>query len=201
MESDIFKAGVRPGSPDNEGEVKVMLCYVLSVIEQPMSTDQLYDALSEHGLINYFELVRTLEKLAHSGHISQQSSDSGQALYTAANLGVDAGKQLETMLSFAAREKAVKACKLLLLREQRLREVGARQTPCEGGFILELTLPDPEGADLLTLRVFVPTQKECELLKRRFLNAPLTVYKGVMALLTGNEQVLGRIFTHEQTLF
>jgi len=200
MESDIFKAGVRPGSPDNEGEVKVMLCYVLSKT-QPMSIDQLYDALSQHGLINYFELVRALEKLTQSGHLSQQLSDSGGALYTATGLGIDTGKELESLLPPAVREKAVKACRLLLAREQRLREVGVSQTPCEGGFILELTLPDPGGADLLTLRVFVPTQKECELLKRRFLNAPLTVYKGIMALLTGNEQVLGQIFTHEQSIF
>ncbi|HHY53059.1 MAG TPA: hypothetical protein GX499_07435, partial [Clostridiales bacterium] len=42
------------------------------------------------------------------------------------------------------------------------------------------------------------TRQECELMKKRFLNAPLTVYKGVMALLTGNEQVLGTIFSSDE---
>ena len=202
MENDIFRAGVRPGAPTTEDEVKILLCYVLSSVEKPMSADQLYDALSSHELINYFELVCALEKLTQSGHLLREASEtSGQMLYGTTELGGNTGKVLERDLPFAVREKAVSACGKLLQRQQRLREVKISETPSGGGFMLELTIPDEDRPELLTLRVFAPTRRECDLLKRNFLNAPLTVYKGVMALLSGNERVLGEIFTREQKLF
>jgi len=65
---------------------------------------------------------------------------------------------------------------------------------------VELALPE-EGGQLVCVRVFAPTEKDCENLKRRFLNAPLTVYKGILALLTGDEEILGEIFTREKPIF
>jgi len=200
VDSEVFRAGVRPGSPGTEVEVKMLLCYVLSNLEQAISFDQLYDALSEHGLVNYFELVSTLEKLTQTGHIAAGTEPNAPALYSATALGDDTAREFEKSIPFSSRKKALDACRLLLARERRRREVRVSETPCDGGFILELAIPD-NGADLLSLRVFAPTRQECDALKRRFLNAPLTVYKGVMALLTGKERVLGQIFTYEESLF
>jgi len=205
MESDIFRAGVRPGSPGSEDEVKIMLCYTLSNIERPIGFDQLFDALSAHELVNYFELAQTLDKLAQTGHITAEGGPP--AKYTATALGAATGKELEKSLPLTVREKAVSACRLLQGRERRLGEVRINKTPCEGGFILELALPDeataPDGlgGELLCVRVFAATQQDCERLSRRFLNAPLTVYKGIVALLSADEQVLGEIFTREPPLF
>ncbi len=47
MANDIFMAGVAPGSPSSEDEVKMLLCFILSGIGQPISFTQLYDAMSE----------------------------------------------------------------------------------------------------------------------------------------------------------
>ena len=201
MESDIFLAGVRPGGPGTEDEVKVLICYTLSQLGKGMELDQLYDALSEYELVNYFELVKALDKLVETGHLAGESSPDAPALYTATKLGRHAGKELEKSLPLAVREKALDASRRLLARERRLQALKITQTPNpEGGFTLELVIPEAAG-EMLCLRVFAPTEEDCETIKRRFLNAPLTVYKGVLALLTGNEQVMGEVFTREEKLF
>ena len=201
MESDIFLAGVRPGGPGTEDEVKILLCYTLSQLGKGMELDQLYDALSEYELVNYFELVAALDKLVETGHLSQESGPDTPVLYTATKLGRQAGRELEKSLPLAVREKALDAARRLLARERRLQALKITQTPCpEGGFTLELTIPEGAG-EMLSLRVFAPTEEDCETIKRRFLNAPLTVYKGVLALLTGNERVMDKIFTREEKLF
>ena len=200
MESDIFKAGVKPGSPSTQIEVKMLLCHLLSALGQPISFDQLYEALSGQGLVNYFELTHILDKLLETGHISQKTEPTSGG-YTATALGARAGKEFEKNLPLTVREKSLHACKLLLAQERRLSQVEITQTPRKGGgFILELSLPE-DGGQLMSVRVFAPTAKDCENLKRRFLNAPLTVYKGMLALLAGDEQVLGDIFTKEEPIF
>ena len=199
METDIFRAGVRPGAPISEDEVKILLCYVLSNIERAISLDQLYDALSGHSLVNYFELTHALEKLTQTGHI--ETGAAAPAEYIATGLGADTGKEFECSLPLTVREKAVDACRRLQARERRRSEVRISETPCEGGgFTLELALPDA-GGELLSVRVFAATREDCDRLTRRFLNAPLTVYKGIVALLTADEQVLGEIFTRDESLF
>lgn len=200
MESDIFRAGVRPGSPGTEVEVKMLLCYVLSNLEQAMTFDQLYEALSDHGIVNYFELIQLLDKLLETGHLSAVAPPGSPALYTATDLGTQAGDELGKDLPLTVREKSLASCRRLLARERRLSEVKISETPCQDGFMLEFAIPDDRG-EILSLQVFSPTRHECELLKRRFLNAPLTIYKGIIALLTGDERVMGEIFTREEPLF
>ncbi|MCL2579869.1 MAG: DUF4364 family protein [Oscillospiraceae bacterium] len=201
MESEIFLAGVRPGGVDTEDQVKVLICYILSQLGEGMDFDQLYDALSQYNLVNYFELVCALDKLTDTGHLAREKKQGVPAVYTVTKLGKHTEKELERSLPLAVRERALDAGRRLLARERRLREVKISRTPSPGGgFILELSIPEKEG-EMLTLRVFAPSEEVCGQITRQFLNSPLTIYKGVMALLTGNEQLLGQIFTQEEKLF
>ena len=203
MENDIFKAGVKPGSPGTQIEVKMLLCYLISSLGQPINFDQLYEVLSGQKLVNYFELTHALGKLVETGHIFQkaQKTNNQPAVYTATALGARAGKEFENNLPLTVREKSLSACKLLFEQEHRLSLVEITQTPREGGgYILELTLPE-DGGQLVCVRVFAPTEQDCENFRRRFLNAPLTIYKGILALLSGDEEILGEIFTGEKPIF
>ena len=199
MENDIFTAGVKPGAPGTQLEVKVLICYLLPLLEQPISFDQLYGALSGQGLVNYFELAHTLDKLLETGHLAKKGQEP--TLYTTTTLGAKTGKEFENNLPLTVREKSLSACKRLLAQERRLAQVEITQTPREGGgYILELALPEEDG-QLMSVRVFAPTGADCENLKRRFLNAPLTVYKGILALLSADEEILGEVFTKEKPIF
>ena len=199
MESDIFRAGVRPGAPNTEVEVKMLLCYTLWRLGQPISFDQLYRGLSEHSLVNYFELTYVLEKLQASGHLS--TGEQTPAAYTTTSLGNEAGKEFEKNLPLTVREKALDACARAIAQDKRLAQVQITKTPRQGGgFTMEFALPS-EAGQLLCVQVYAPTNQECERMRRNFLNAPLSVYKGMVALLTGDEQVLGQVFTWEKPLF
>lgn len=200
MESEIFRAGVAPGSPTTGVEIKMLICYILAAVGDPMSFSQLYDALSEHNLVNYFELVRILEELADLGHLTVSAAQDGADLYAATALGREAASNLGEDIPASVREKALAASQKVMERHRRLAEVELEVSPQGSGFMLRMAIPGPEGA-LADLRMYAPTREECDLMKRRFLNAPLTVYKGLVALLTGDENVLGNIFTQEQPLF
>ena len=68
------------------------------------------------------------------------------------------------------------------------------------GWLITLTIPDI-GSDLLSLTIFMPTQQECEAIRRRFLNDPMLTYKGVFALLTGDTDTVGELVSRQPDLF
>ena len=87
---------------------------------------------------------------------------------------------------------------LTLVRRQRENRVEILEK--EDGWQISLTIPDI-GSDLLSLSIFMPTRRECEAIRRRFLNDPMLVYKGVFALLTGDTRTVGELVESQQDLF
>lgn len=200
MDSDIFSAGTAPGSPTTQDEIKMLLCYILSNIGQSMSFAELHEAFSEHGYVNYFELVRALEKLTASGHLSLEREPGFPDRYAATPVGQEAAGEFCGSLPRSVREKSLDAARKLLRRNRREAEVTVEVKPADGGFLLELAIPE-SGCDLLRVEVFAPNREQAELLRRRFLNDPQFIYQGFLALLTGDEEAVGKIFPQKERLF
>jgi len=194
MDQEIFKAGVRPGSPNSQVEIKMLLCFILSKIKDVMSFAQLYEALSQDALVNYFELVEALDQLAIQGHLQCGNPAGGESLYSITPLGEQAAEEFTPILPLSVRDRALQATERLLERQKRLSELKVDVSDAPGGgFIMELSIP-AEESELVKFSLFVPTKEQCDVIRRRFLNAPSFIYKGVLALLTGDRQVLDELF-------
>lgn len=200
MEQEVFRAGVRPGGPTTGDEVKILICYILSKIEGPMSFSQLHEALSEQELVNYFELVSAMDALENTGHIESSPDGAGAQSYSVTELGRNAAGVIKGLLPASVRDRALRSASRLLRRKKREKEVVARITASGAGFEVKLGLPGG-GSELLGLSVFCPTREEAELVRKRFLNDPTYIYKGVLALLTGDKQVIGKMFPENEALF
>lgn len=200
MESSTFRAGTIPGSPDSYGEIKMMILYCLRESgEKAVSFNALNEAFSEQGLVNYFALTETIDQLVASGHISNDSGDEN-GLYGITPLGENAASEFKTSIPFSIREKAVSSLKSVIKRHKRLSEISVSETPSQGGYILELSIPD-QGGDIMKIQVFAPGKTEANLIKRRFLNNPIYIYKSIMTLLTGDESIIGGTKPEKDELF
>lgn len=199
MEDDIFKAGVRPGGLTSHNEIKMLICYILSKLEEPMSFELLHEALLENSLVNYFELVQVVEGLVKSGHLLAETENEIDC-YRITDLGRQAGSEFGDTLPLAVRERAVQAADRLMRRGRREQAVTITVVPQNGGFRMELAIPEA-GGNLVAFTLYLPTQEDCELVRRRFLNDPVFIYQGVLAMLTGNREVLGNIFPQDERLF
>ncbi len=199
MEHNAFTQGVRPGSVTTSHEVMILICYLMDQAGQPVSFQELSAALQGQELVNYFQLVEAVETLRRSGHILPQEHQ-GEPRYALAASGREISSSFEDKLPPAVRERGARALEriLTLVRRQRENRVDIRQA--EDGWTISLTIPDI-GSDLLSLSIFMPTREECEAIRRRFLNDPRLVYKGVFALLTGDTQTVGELVSHQPDLF
>lgn len=200
MENDIFMAGVRPGSPTSHDEIKILLCTILSQVDQSMLFSQLHEALQENNLVNYFALVQAMEELVATGHVTADRTVEPER-YSVTELGRQVVEEFERRLPAAVREKALSAAKLQLQREKREMEVDVRIDKEERGYTMRFAIPEING-ELVSFSLFVPTREECDRMRRHFLNDPLYIYHSVLALLTGDQHVLGEALpTREPPLF
>lgn len=73
LEYDAFDEGIEPGGLRSRNEIKVLVCYLLKSIEQPISKQLINEILQENSLANYFEINQAVSDLVRAG----QSGGSG----------------------------------------------------------------------------------------------------------------------------
>ena len=128
----------------------------------------------------------------------EQGKDGDRFVLT--DLGRTTAETFEATLPASVKERGVKALENIMLLFRRQQDYRVEITQAEDGYMLSLAIPDI-GSDLLRLSIFMPTEKECETIRRRFLNDPMLVYKGIFALLTGDMKTVGDLIPSGPDLF
>lgn len=196
MQQNLFTEGVRPGSVTTSDEVLMLICYILREADQPVTMDQVNEVLQRQELVNYFEFAEAAERLIRMGHLQPQQN-GGYILSEEGKVLADTFRQ---KLPAAVRERAQRALDDVLTLLRRQQENKVRVEKVGDGYQITLTLTDI-GSDLMSLTLFLPTEKDCEQVRRRFLNDPALLYKGTLALLTGDMETVGELIPSDRDLF
>lgn len=196
MEDQAFTHGVRPGGVTTAHEIIILVCYLMHKIGRPVTYEQLSQALMSQQLVNYFEFADAMSSLEKSGHILGDPDRR----WRLSPLGERTAKTFEDTLPMAVRERAVAALEKILVRLRREQENQVEIQKQEDGYTVTLTITDI-GSDLLRVSIFMPTLEECNSIRRRFLNDPTYIYKGIFALLTGDTRTVGELVSSQDDLF
>ena len=101
MEMDAFTAGVEPGGLNSTKDIKILCCYLLNYVNKPVQHEQLVEALTVSGLVNYFEVASAISELLLLGNIIQDENG-----YTISRSGIEIANTLGSDLPLSVREKA-----------------------------------------------------------------------------------------------
>ena len=187
MNYDVFTAGIESGGLTTDFEIRILVCWLFWKLKTPMTLTRLNILLQQKGLVNYFELTRSVSLLIQSGHLSeQQTTKEGEALLILSELGRQTAQTLENSLPLSIREKAVHSAEDFLMRERFEKENSCEIEEISGGFLAKLTMTDV-GSDLMRMQLFVPTRELCERVKENFLLNPTILYRAVISALTGEK--------------
>ncbi|HEX2938150.1 MAG TPA: DUF4364 family protein, partial [Ruminiclostridium sp.] len=197
LASDGFTEGVEPGGLKSADEIKILICYLLKSVGSPLSFDNLNDILQHDGLCNYFSFASALHELLVSGHIDLIKADDNE-LYKNTSLGAETAELFERRLPASVREKAVGTAVKLLAKIKRESENSAviEENP-SGGYNVTCSSFDM-GDTLMSVKLLVVGKDQAELIKRRFQQTPDIIYKGVLALMTGDVKAAAELITPEQ---
>lgn len=186
---DVFRAGVEPGGLTADFEIRMLICYVLRMLDHPLPVESMMELLVTEGIANYFEVASAASGLVKTGHLTIEAQEK-ERFYRVTELGAVTADTLARDLPLAVREKAVLAAeRCLKLRESRAKN-RVEVEKVQDGYLLTMTITDV-GSDLLRTTLLVPDKEVCSQISKRFVENPLLVYKGVVAVLTGSLEAVG----------
>jgi hypothetical protein len=184
MVRDGFDEGVAPGGLKDADEIKILICYLLKSVGKPLSFENLNEILQHDGLCNYFGFASALHEMLVSGHVDLVKDD-GVELYKVTVLGAQTAALFERRLPLAVREKAINTAVKLLAQIKRESENRVEITESDGGFDVACSVFDM-GDTLMSVKLLVADRAQAESIKKQFQKTPEIIYKGVLALMTGD---------------
>lgn len=182
VEFDAFAGDIALGGLRNMLEIKILVCYMLSRVKEPMTRKQLCDCLQEAGLVNFFDLNEAIDDLLKQKMIQEQEY-LNEICLTATEAGKNNAETLETTLTNTLRERSVNSAMKMLARAKAERETTVEINKNETGYNITFKI-DGLGENLLTLSLYAADILQAEQLRENFLNNPARVYSQIIDLLT-----------------
>lgn len=192
--ADAFTAGVAPGGLISSQHVKLMVCYILARIGKPISRDDMLSLLQYEEIANYFEVVQAIDDLNKGGTIRR--TDAPFEEYEITTDGEEVVAELYRDLPYTMREKALKAAIKMMARNRSEAENRVEMVETDVGVNVTCSVMDIDRP-ILTITLLVPDMEQANLVKETFLDNPLKVYSGSIALLTGDYQAVKKQFEAE----
>ena len=177
---DAFSAGVEPGGLYTSQEIKILICYMLLGVGEPMERQMVTELIAGNGMANFFETAAAVDELARQGHLTEEE---GRISLT--ETGRQVGDTLAGMIPYTLRERSVKAALQLLTRIRREQENTVELEKLDHGYRVTCTIQD-SASPLMSVSLRVADDMQAGLIRENFLDAPTLLYRSLLAILTGD---------------
>ena len=179
MVNDAFTAGVVPGGVISHFEVKILICYLLSKEKKPINHDDFVSALTDEGLVNYFELTGAISELLDSKAIAQQGDG-----YVITGTGKQIAETLSEDLALTVREKSDSAIRLARVHEEKKKQNKVEIIETKNGYEVECTILDEGVGPLFSMRLYLPTYGAALKAKTNFIEKAEDILRTNLSTLT-----------------
>lgn len=181
MEFDALMQGVAPGGLVSSSEIKVLICYILKSVNEPVPATKLCELLNYEGIANAFEVSDNIESLLQNKHIIRV--DSEEEAYTTTASGNGIAETLKTSVPISVREKACRATFKMLSRIRNTKETDIAITrEGENTFITCSALDN--NAVIMSVKLMVTDENQAVSIKNKFLDDPSEIYSKIVDLFT-----------------
>ena len=185
MEFDAFTGGINPGGLRNKNEIRILICYLLSSIDSPLSKEDIINIMQENALANYFEVTDALSELIEHNNITV---DTITGLCTPEDSARMIAEQLDTALPASVRECAVSAAINLLARARLERENKVEISKTDHGYYVTCHISGG-STELMSFKLYVPDLRQAKLVKKNFYQSPGQLYQVLLSLITKNKDL------------
>ena len=181
MNHDAFSAGVEPGGLYSSQEIKILICYMLAGVDEPLPRQSVLEIIAAGGMAHFFEAGAAIDELIRLHNLTE--GEDGRLYLT--EDGRQAASTLSGMIPFTLRERSVQAALKLLTRMRREKENRVTVKKLEHGRLVTCEIQDA-GQPLLSFSLRVADDLQAGLIRERFLEDPTLIYSSLIALLTGD---------------
>ena len=184
MEFNAFSAGVAPGGLLDARDIRVLVCYMLLNVDEPMSRQTIVDIVFAEGMANFFETEAAIDELVHLGNMTEDEN----GLLELTPMGRSAATTLTSRLPYTLREKSVEAALRLQNRQRRARDTQVDIKELDIGYAITCSIDKTENP-MMSVTLRVADRHQAEMIKERFLDDPVTLYHMILYFMTDEMQV------------
>ncbi len=179
-----FSAGVDYGGLRSLEEIKLLVCYLLYTVKEPVPRPMILEIISGNGMANFFDTGMAMDKLVDQGHIAE----SGSGMLTITDTGTEIAQVLSSSLPFVLREKSVKIALMLLSRMRKQKDANVEIEKTETGYTVTLELTEG-GSTMMKVTVATVDSLQANAIRENFLEDPALLYRSTVAVLNGQTEL------------
>lgn len=181
MENNASSAGVELGGLYNTAEIKILICYILNSIKQPVPATDLVNELHFAGLANGFEVSDAISSLAESGHI--KSINDPDDSYEITEKGSLIAEELKTSISYTVKDRAFAITVKMLSHIKNIKQTEFEVVRENGVPYIICSVKDSDLL-LMSIKILLSDDSQATAIKERFLENPSEIYLGIIEKLT-----------------
>lgn len=183
MERDAISAGVsKIGGLFTTADIRILICYILSSFDEPISGTMLCEVLHSEGIANIFEVSDSLAFLIESGHINELD-DSNDIVIT--DVGRHVADTLNTNLSVIVKERAYTAVLKMMVKIRNAKETDFKITHEDGRIFITCSALD-QGKPFMSIKLLLGDEDQAIFIKQKFLENTSQIYSTILEMLTRN---------------
>lgn len=181
MEKNASGAGVSLGGLFSTSEIKILICYILNAIDEPIPVDMVANVLHYEGIANAFEVSDAVVSLSSSGQI--RATDESEQIYKITNSGRDTANTLKSSLSSVVKERAYLAVMKMFAKYKNAKDNHFDITHEDGATYLSCSAIDG-GKPFITVKLLITDEEQGNIIRERFLENPSAIYSKIIEMLT-----------------
>ena len=177
-----------PDRINDDYTIKVIILYLLRELGRPLSFSTLSEIIIYDGKVNYFVFASCLVDLADRGMVDRVTEGKSD-VYSINKLGLELLSDVEDGLLDSVKTRMLRSAARLFAFNRSGSLINSEIVPKNDGFDLICTIKDNKY-DLVELKLYLDTKEEAAYLKSHFDDNAEIVYRGILALLSGEVKLL-----------
>ena len=179
MDNKAITAGVRVGGLTDRTEIKILLCYLLSELKQPITQNQLIECVCGQELVNYFEMQSALQHLIDNKLIKEDENG-----FSILPEGKDIAKQLESVVSNTVKRYAYTMAVNILQYDALKKQHKITISPVEGGgYNLHCSIEDNDFV-IFSFDLVMPDEESAKFAGEQFILKGQDIFKCMLGVMT-----------------
>ena len=164
-------------------DVKVLILYVMSRVNYPVTVQELYELCYQDECLSYFDVCTAVPEMVTSMHLAQLENGS----YEITQKGKETGALTQDSIAFSVRQRAENAVNKFNRQIRRSSYVKTQIIPREDGDFSVIMALDDDVSNLMTLELMAPNQRQAVRLSRLFEKKAELIYNLTMTELLEEE--------------
>ena len=177
-----------PSDLTGENEIKVLILYLMSLIDHGLGYDDIANMTYESGYVGYFDFAEIFSKLVESGDVEK---DETEDIYHITRRGLAIAENLGHLIRPASKTKGTAVAARYLDLKKSGADISHFLKEEADGYRFECEIKNKgEDQNLLFVSLLIKDKATANLIVENFNKNPNAVYRGICAMLTGDADFL-----------